>query len=621
MCGIIGYTGTRDATEILLEGLRKLEYRGYDSAGVAVLPPTGGEAHVVREKGKIAALAAALEASPIAGSCGIGHTRWATHGAPSQRNAHPQRKGKVSVVHNGIIENHPELRASLPPTPAFSSDTDSEVLAHLIETHYDQQEGPNKDLHRAVRDSLVGARGAWALCVVHDDHPGEIVVARQASPLLIGLKMGTEGDPETFVASDAAAMLAHTRLVVDLEDGDTAALNAEGLVEVIDAEGEVVRRRRRQINWSPMAAEKQGFKHFMLKEIFEQPRTIVDTMRGHVQEVDGRFEVDLPELEGLFAESDPGRIVMLACGTSWHAALAGKYLVEQIARVPVEVDLASEYRYRNPIVRKGDVALAISQSGETADTLAALREAMQLGAEGLAICNVVDSTIARAAGRVLYTRAGPEISVASTKAFTTQLTALFLLAVWLGRRTGAISPERAHELLGSLADAPAAIDDLLEARESVMHIADRHHQAHDMLYLGRGLSFPVALEGALKLKEVSYLHAEGYAAGEMKHGPIALIDEQVPVVILALAGPGYDKTIANLEAVRSRGGKIVAVATRGDEEIEDLADDVIWVPPLDPFVQPMVANVPLQLLAYYVADHRGTDVDQPRNLAKSVTVE
>jgi glucosamine--fructose-6-phosphate aminotransferase (isomerizing) len=619
MCGIIGYTGQQAAAPLLLEGLRKLEYRGYDSAGVAVQTPGDDPAEVIRRKGKIAALTQAIDQKPPLGTCGIGHTRWATHGAPSRRNAHPHRRGKVVVVHNGIIENHPELRTKL-GDPEFSSDTDSEVVAHLIEADFDAQPNDAKDLHLAVRAALEGARGAWALCVMHDDFPGEIVVARQASPLLIGLREQASEAPETFIASDAAAILVHTRLVVDLEDGDTAHLDATGIKSVLDGKGKSVRRRRRQINWSPMAAEKQGFKHFMLKEIFEQPRTISDTMRGAVTERNGQLSVELAEFDA--SKLGPnGRIIMLACGTSWHAALAGKYLVEQIARVPVEVDLASEYRYRNPIVREGDVALAISQSGETADTLAALREAMRLGATGLAICNVVDSTIARAADNVLYTRAGPEISVASTKAFTTQLTALCLLAIWLGRQRDAIDAQRAHELLEALSDTPAAIDDLLEARERVQAIADKHHQARDMLYLGRGLSFPVALEGALKLKEISYLHAEGYAAGEMKHGPIALIDENMPVVILALQGPGYDKTVANLEAVRSRGGQIVAVATRGDQEIESLADDVIWVPSLDPFLQPMVANVPLQLLAYYIADHRGTDVDQPRNLAKSVTVE
>ncbi len=634
MCGIIGYTGARAAAGLIVEGLRKLEYRGYDSAGVALIDPTRNPVMVVsRCEGKIAALAAKLAAEPLTGTTGIGHTRWATHGRPCEANAHPHRAGRVCVVHNGIIENHAKQRAALLAAGrSFASETDTEIIAHLIDRHYD--EAGDGDLLAAVRKTLAEVEGAYALCIVHDEHPEQLVAARHASPLLIGL--GTElsqivermksGDgPETFVASDVAAILEHTRTVVDLEDGDVALVGPGGIVTQVDAAGEPVTRPHRRIEWSPLAAEKQGFKHFMLKEIFEQPRAVRDTLIGRLPQSGEHHgdALDFAMLDGidLRAVAERHKITMLACGTSWHAALAGKYLVEQLARIPVEVDLASEFRYREPIVRPGDLTLAISQSGETADTKAALEEAQRLGAVGIAICNVVDSSIARTAKHVLYTHAGPEISVASTKAFTTQLTMLTMLAVHLGRQTGALSEERAIALLDGLREMPVAIDSVLGVQSAIKIIARRWVGARDWLYLGRGLSFPVALEGALKLKEISYVHAEGYASGEMKHGPIALIDESVPVVVLALEGPGYHKTLSNLEEVRSRGGKIIAVATAGDDQIGDVADDVILVPKVDPFLQPILASVPLQLLAYHVADLKGTDVDQPRNLAKSVTVE
>ncbi|MFO7566725.1 MAG: glutamine--fructose-6-phosphate transaminase (isomerizing) [Enhygromyxa sp.] len=633
MCGIIGYTGSRPAADLIIEGLRRLEYRGYDSAGVALIDPRRNPPTVVsRCEGKIAALAAKLEAEPVSGTTGIGHTRWATHGRPCEVNAHPHRAGRVCVVHNGIIENHAKHRASLLARGRkFSSETDTEIVAHLIDAHYDA--AGDGDLLAAVRRTLDEVEGAYALCIVHDEHPEQLVAARHASPLLIGLggSHGSADQRETFVASDVSAILEHTRTVVDLEDGDLALIDPDGIVAHVDREGQAVTRPRRRIEWSPLAAEKQGFKHFMLKEIFEQPRAVRDTLIGRLPRNPSAARagehhgdaLDFSDLAGidLRAVAERHKITMLACGTSWHAALAGKYLVEQLARIPVEVDLASEFRYREPIVRPGDLALAISQSGETADTKAALEEAQRLGAVGLAICNVVDSSIARTAQHVLYTHAGPEISVASTKAFTTQLTMLTMLAVHLGRQTGALNDERAVALLDGLREMPVAIDSVLGVQAAIKIIARRWVSARDWLYLGRGLSFPVALEGALKLKEISYVHAEGYASGEMKHGPIALIDESVPVVVLALEGPGYHKTLSNLEEVRSRGGKIIAVATAGDDQIGDVADDVILVPKVDPFLQPILASVPLQLLAYHVADLKGTDVDQPRNLAKSVTVE
>ncbi len=616
MCGIIGYTGSRQAVPILLDGLRKLEYRGYDSAGVAVLVAAperratpGLRVDVVRCKGKIAALAEQLANTPLTGTCGIGHTRWATHGRPSEHNAHPHRAGAVAVVHNGIIENHAELRAELAASGrSFASETDSEVIAHLIEREL--QAAP--DLPGALRRAIARLHGTWAIAVVHDSEPDTIVAARQSSPLLLGLGGAAA---ENFVASDVSAVLAHTRLVIDLEDGDIARVTPTHH-EIHDATGAAVQRLRRHIDWSPQAAEKQGFRHFMLKEIHEQPRAIHATMIGNGAGVD---DVDFKDLTLDLGER--ARIVILACGTSWHAALAGRYLIESLARIPVEVDIASEFRYRDPIVRPGDIALAITQSGETADTLAALKEAGQRGARTLAICNVQGSSVSRIAQHTLYTHAGPEISVASTKAFTTQLTMLTMLAIHLGRRTGTLAPERAKRLLEALHGLPRLVEHLLAQNASIRIIARRYMGARDCLFLGRGLCYPVALEGALKLKEISYVHAEGHASGEMKHGPIALVDEKMPVVVIALRGPGYAKVLSNLEEVRARGGKIIALATAGDQALGDLADDIIMVPDCAEELQPVLASVPLQLLAYHFADLKGSDVDQPRNLAKSVTVE
>ena len=614
MCGIVGYTGHHEAAPLLLAGLQRLEYRGYDSAGVAV--HDGKTTRIVRTQGKLSRLVEQLAKTPVTGACGIGHTRWATHGRPSEQNAHPHREGKVSVVHNGIIENHLQLRARLQEAGRrFASDTDSEIFAHLIDQQVTENGG---DLRAAVTAALEGVKGTWAICVLHDDHPGEIVAARNNAPLLLGL--GAENvagvDGENFVGSDVAAMLSHTRRVVDLEDGDTARVTRRG-VEIFDAAGKRVERPERWIDWSPVAAEKQGFRHFMLKEIHEQPRVISDTLTGRV-----RMEEADVDLDGLQLPVDTiARITILACGTSWHAGLAGKYMIEQLARIPVEVDLASEFRYRDPIVRPTDLVIAISQSGETADTLAALQEARRLGARTLAVCNVVGSSIARASEHVVYTHAGPEVSVASTKAFTSQLAMLTLLAIHLGKRAGQLPEARIRKLLEGLSGLPEHAGNVLGQLSAMQVIARRYMHARDFLYLGRGLGFPVALEGALKLKEISYVHAEGYASGEMKHGPIALVDEDLPVVGIALAGPGYDKVVSNLEEVRARGGKIIALATVGDSHIAGLADDVIMLPRVDELFQPILATIPLQLLAYHIAVLKGTDVDQPRNLAKSVTVE
>jgi glucosamine--fructose-6-phosphate aminotransferase (isomerizing) len=610
MCGIIGYTGHREATGLLLDGLRRLEYRGYDSAGVAVLD-AGKPARVARSEGKLGRLRELLAREPIAGKTGIGHTRWATHGRPTEANAHPHRQGKVSIIHNGIIENHLELRAELEAAGCtFASETDSEIFAHMIDRDLAKD---GSDFRAAVARALGRVRGTWAICVLHDDHPGEIVAGRHNAPLLIGL--GSTEQPENFVASDVAAILEHTRRVVDLDDGDVALVTKES-VSIVDARGHAVTRTERHVDWSPVAAEKEGFKHFMLKEIHEQPRVISDALAGRMsfEQAEVAFGVDL-KVAGIH------RIVLLACGTSHHAALCGKMMIERLAKIPTTVDFASEFRYREPIIEPGTLAIAISQSGETADTMAALREAKRLGAQTLAICNVVGSSIARSADQVIYTHAGPEISVASTKAFTSQLTVFVLLALHLAKQKGTLEDAAIRTRMTQLSAIPEAMGHLLGQLPAIRTIARRYMHARDFLYLGRGLGYPVALEGALKLKEISYLHAEGYASGEMKHGPIALVDENLPVVVVALRGPGYEKVLSNLQEVRARGGKIIALATMGDRDIADMADDVVVVPDVEEMLQPLVATVPLQMLAYHVADLRGTDVDQPRNLAKSVTVE
>jgi glucosamine--fructose-6-phosphate aminotransferase (isomerizing) len=609
MCGIIGYVGPQEAAPILVEGLRRLEYRGYDSAGLAIL---SHGIHLRRAVGKLRNLDKLLLEQPVAGTSGIGHTRWATHGRPTENNAHPHVVGTVAVVHNGIIENHLELKAELRAKGrTFASETDTEVFSHLI----DEALQGGVDLPTAVRQAALQVRGAYAIAVVDSRQPDIVVVAKQQSPLILGL-----GDDENFIASDIPAVISHTRKVVYMEDGDMAVVRADSYHITRIATGESVVHPIAHIAWSAVAAEKGGFKHFMLKEIHEQSRAITDTFRGRASVEQG--DVFFEELS--FSKdqlADLRRIVLVACGTSWHAALVGKHYLEQAARLPVEVDLASEFRYRDPVIDHHTLVIAISQSGETADTLAALQEAKARGARTAAICNVIGSTIARTAGEVVYTHAGPEIGVASTKAFTTQMVALYLLAVYLGRRLGKLDEAAARKLLETLLQVPNEVDKAISLNWHVRDVARRLMEAHSALYLGRGMQHPIALEGALKLKEISYIHAEGYAAGEMKHGPIALIDEHTPTVIVAPRGPTYEKTLSNLQEILARRGRVIAVGDADDEELRAEAHDYLALPPTSPWAAPIVSVVPLQLLAYHVADLKGTDVDQPRNLAKSVTVE
>jgi len=609
MCGIVGYVGEQQSAPILVSGLKKLEYRGYDSAGLAVV--NGGTLNVVRATGKLKNLEARIGAEPPSGTLGIGHTRWATHGRPTDENAHPHCYDGVAVVHNGIIENHLELKAMLRDRGhVFASETDTEVFAHLIaaELHNGQ------DLPEAVRAAVAQVKGTYGLAVVWAQDPDRIVATKDSSPMVIGLSEG-----QNFVASDVPALLEHTRDMVFLEEGDLAVLSRTR-VDVLDRGGRVVNRPTRRIDWTPMMAEKGGHKHFMHKEIWEQPRALADTLRGRVllSEGDVFFEGWTlgPEEVKLLS-----RITLLACGTSWHSALVGKAMIESLARIPVDVELASEFRYRDPLVEPGQLAVAISQSGETLDTLCALREAKARGARTMTLCNVVGSALTREAEFTVLTNAGPEIGVASTKAFTTQLAALYLLAVKLGRLRGTLDVGRAQELLTAVTEVPKRVEEALHCETAVKHIARSYQTAQDFLFLGRGPMHPVALEGALKL--ISYIHAEGYAGGEMKHGPIALIDEKLPVVVLAPREPRvpYEKIVGNVEEVRARGGKVIAVVDEDDTAVASLADDVIRLPASSALLAPIIFAVPLQLLAYHVADLRGTDVDQPRNLAKSVTVE
>ncbi|MFB6263029.1 MAG: glutamine--fructose-6-phosphate transaminase (isomerizing) [Bradymonadaceae bacterium] len=611
MCGIVGYVGSRNCSEILLTGLQNLEYRGYDSAGLAI-GDADGHVQTRRVEGKLDALVEAYESEPFDGPIGVGHTRWATHGKPSRTNAHPHRAGDVVVVHNGIVENYAALKSELRDAGrTFESETDTEVVAHLIDRAL---EHGADSLHNATRQALERLEGSYALVVMFADDPEELVVARNASPMVL-----SHTDEETFAASDIPAVLEHTRDFVFLEDGDTAVLKTDG-IEIFDADGEPVQRTEKHIDWDPISAEKQGYKHFMFKEIHEQPARVIDALQGRVDQETG--DVRFPELD-LTPEAvrDVDKIVMLACGTSHFAAELGKYAIESLARVPVESDYAHEFRYRNPVLSDDTLCIPISQSGETADTLAAMKEADRRGASTLGIVNVIESTIAREADDVLYTHAGPEIGVASTKAFTTQLATINAFALWLGRRRGTVEPERARDLIAEMRQLPNKMEQVLNVTEPYEYIAREYSDADSFLYLGRGNQFPIAAEGALKLKEISYIHAEGYAAGEMKHGPIALIDEHLPVVVIAPQSGVYDKMVSNLEEVKARKGPVIAIATEGDDRIREFADVTIDIPESDEFVQPMLSVVAAQLLAYHVADFKGTDIDQPRNLAKSVTVE
>ena len=623
MCGIVGYVGKKEVVPVILDGLRRLEYRGYDSAGIAVAG-NGPGLQVRRAEGKLRNLEEAIRLKPLEGTYGIGHTRWATHGRPTEENAHPHRDctGKIVVVHNGIVENYLSLKKKLMEEGhRFTTETDTEIIAHMVEKHFQPGNGHRPTLEDAVRKTVKELSGVFALAVISADEPNKIVAARNGPPAVIGL-----GNEEYFVASDVPAILYHTRDIFFLADGDLAIVTPQG-VQLTDFDGKPIDRPVQHITWDPIMAEKGGFKHFMLKEIYEQPRAVRDTTLGRISQDTGQIylnEVEISEAEFRAAK----KINIVACGTSWHAGLAGKFMIETLARVAVEVDYASEWRYRAPIVDPDTITVVISQSGETADTIAAQREAKTKGSKTLAVCNVVGSMITREAAGTIYTHAGPEIGVASTKAFTAQLTALYLFALYLSQVRGMRTAEQASAAVQELTRIPGKLEHILTHDEACGELAKHYQRAHDFLFLGRGIHYPIALEGALKLKEISYIHAEGYPAGEMKHGPNALIDENLPVVIIATKdanNPGslvrYEKTISNLKEVKARSGVVIALATEGDEEIKEAADHVLYVPPAPEELSPILEIVPLQLLAYHIAVRRGCDVDQPRNLAKSVTVE
>jgi len=609
MCGIVGYVGKQDAVPILLEGLKRLEYRGYDSAGVAVL--RDGKIEVRRSVGKLANLEKAVAGKVVSGPVGIGHTRWATHGKPSEQNAHPHRSHGCVLVHNGIIENYLPLKQQLQKEGyRFESETDTEVVAHLIGRQLKQGRG----LADAVRAATKEIRGSYAIAAICESESGTLVAARSGCPLVMG-----RSTDATLIASDVMAMLSHTKEVTYLEEGDVAVVTGSD-VSIMDPEGRPVTRMATRITWDAATAEKSGYPHFMLKEIHEQPQTILDTMRGRYRFETG--EADLPDI-GLSPEqfAAVGKIWIVGCGTSWHAGLVGKYLLEEMVRTPVQVDIASEFRYRDPLVEKDDLFITISQSGETADTLAAAREAKGKGARVVSIVNVVGSTLARESDGVLYTHCGPEIGVASTKAFTGQLTALYLLALHLAHVRGVLNANDGRVWLERLVSLPKYVEHILKREAEIVAIAKRYHTKRSFLYLGRGINYPVALEGALKLKEISYIHAEGYAAGEMKHGPIALIDKDMPVVFLVPRDRLYEKTVSNLMEVKARNAPVIAFVSEGERDLGKVADAVFTVPDVPALLSPILFTVALQLLAYHIAVLRGTDVDQPRNLAKSVTVE
>lgn len=609
MCGIIGYIGEREAPQLLLEGLKRLEYRGYDSAGMAVID--GRRVVIKRNVGKLNQLESSLKKSPLRGKVGIGHTRWATHGKPTETNAHPHKAGSIVVVHNGIIENYLTLKKSLEKQGhTFKSETDTEIIAHLIQSYLFKR----NSFEQSVRKALKKVKGAYAIVVICADEPGTLIAARNESPLVLGL-----GEKEWFIASDIPAFLPYTRKAVFLDDGEFVVLTEKG-VKISNLSGAKVSKKVTSINWSPSMAEKGGYKHFMQKEIFEQPRAIIDTFRGRIAEEKGNVFLEDCNLTSKDIKQIE-KIVIIACGTSWHAATVGKFMIEDLCRIPVEVDLGSEFRYRDPLLNKKTLLLLISQSGETADTIAALREGKKKKARIISICNVVGSSMVRDSHGVIYTHAGPEIGVASTKAFTTQLVVLYLLALHLGKLTGRLSIDKEKSLIKDLVKLPRQIEKIVEKDSHIRTIAHQYMNYRDFLYLGRGINYPIALEGALKLKEISYIHAEGYPAGEMKHGPIALIDEDMPVVVLISKGVTFDKIMSNVEQVKSRGGKIIAVTPKSSKEIKSKADTIITIPDNNSYLIPILFTVPLQLLAYHIAELKGTDVDQPRNLAKSVTVE
>jgi glutamine---fructose-6-phosphate transaminase (isomerizing) len=603
MCGIVGYVGSPQAAEHVLAGLKRLEYRGYDSAGIATI--SGGEILLKRKKGKLQELANVLSREPLPGTIAIGHTRWATHGRPSDENAHPHKVDDVVVVHNGIIENFHELKKELMARGrTFASETDTEIIGHLIAL-------AKGDLVERVRAALSQVRGAYAIAAISTACPDTIVVAKNSSPLILGVR-----EDAGLIASDIPALLPHTREIIVLEEGEVAVVRP-GRIELSTTAGAVITRKPRTIDWSPVMAERGGHPHFMHKEMHEQPRAVIDTLRGRLGPESAEVVLD-PALLDTIAKAE--RVTFTACGTSMHASLIGRLALEDLSRLGCDVELASELRYRSPPFGPGHAIVTVSQSGETADTLAAVKGARAFGAKVVSVVNVVDSSIARESDHVLYTQAGPEIGVASTKAFVTQVVALVLLAVGVGRRRG-LAQDRASAILEGLREIPRHLEHTLRLEEQIVSLSMRIHQARSMLFLGRNYGFPVALEGALKLKEISYIHAEGYAAGELKHGPIALIEPGLPVVCVATRGPVYDKVISNMQEVRAREGHVIAVATEGDTQIKSFADDVLYVPDTEPMLAPLVTTVPLQLLAYHCAKQRGTDIDQPRNLAKSVTVE
>ena len=609
MCGIIGYIGKQDCLPILMAGLKRLEYRGYDSAGLALM--ANDQLVIRRSSGKLSRLARRLKGLPSGATLGIGHTRWATHGRPSEANAHPHRAGPVAIVHNGIVENYLQLKQQLVSQGhTLSSDTDTEIIAHLI----NQQISQGLDLVSAVRNALTQVEGYYALAIVSETEPDKLIAARMGSPLVVGL-----GKEEYFIASDVLAILNHTNKMVFLDDGELALLSRDEL-RLMDLDGQTRKKEVHEVPLNPALAEKGRYKHFMQKEIYEQPWAITNTLRGRISVETG--EVRLSEIKITKKRARGlGKVFLVACGTSYHAALVGKFMLERLARIPTEVDIGSEFRYRDPLIKKGDLLVLISQSGETADTLAAAREGQVKDSELLAIVNVEGSSLARMADHVLLTYAGPEVGVASTKAVVTQLTALYLLALALGSMRGMISTDQLKEHINNLLGIPALVEKVLLLDAKLESLARRFAHCNDFLYLGRGINYPIALEGALKLKEISYVHAEGYPAGEMKHGPIALIDNERPVVVLATNGPSYEKVMSNIEEVKARDGVVIAFASAGDRALASRVDHIFYLPQASEIVTPIVLTVPLQLLAYHVARLKGTDVDQPRNLAKSVTVE